>query len=51
MAEFRVLEMKEKMVLEREKIVSNEKIALAQISGQKEIAAENSQKGDGDGDD
>ena len=44
MAEFRVYEMKEKMELERERIRSNEKIALAQIKGQEKIAAKNKQK-------
>jgi hypothetical protein len=45
MAEFRVLEMKEKLEVERERIASNEKVALAQVDAQVKIAEENSQGG------
>jgi hypothetical protein len=38
MAEFRVLELDRKMDLEREKLKSNERIALAQINANKEVA-------------
>jgi hypothetical protein len=50
MAEFRVLEMQEKMKLEREQIESNEKIALEQIEAQKVIAANNRQGGNSEDD-
>jgi hypothetical protein len=40
MAEFRVLEMREKLELERERIKSSEKIAIAQIESNKELAKE-----------
>jgi hypothetical protein len=51
MAEFRVLEMKEKLVLERERIASSEKIALAQVEAQKEMARQNNEKGSENGND
>lgn len=44
-AEFRVLELSEKMKLEREKIASNERIALAQAKVQEKIAKQNRAEG------
>jgi hypothetical protein len=46
MAEFRVLEMREKLELERDRIKSSERIAIAQIQSNKELAKERDDGGD-----